>query len=251
MPEMDGLAASREIRRIPSLEALPIVAMTAHAMMGDKEKSLDAGMNDHVTKPIDVNDVYARIIRWIPADDPGGSKEDAPSPPASPAPKDGADAPAARAPVVRLSSAMEDSPQPPLPEPDAAVRDAVARPAFLAPRVIPADMPGMAFSEGLKLLHNNRQMYLKLLVRMSASLPELRGQINEALMLGDLDSIRDITQAIASSARNLGLTEMGDAAERFALAANPKTSFSILFLCSDALERSVDRFLAVTASLRE
>jgi two-component system sensor histidine kinase/response regulator len=233
MPEMDGLIATREIRKKNSLADLPIVAMTAHAMMGDKEKSLEAGMNDHVTKPIDVTDVYARLIRWIPADRP-------------------------EAPPDAEKDAGKDSPavsfQPPLRAPEAetaAVREAVARPAFVAPKVIPADMPGMAFSEGLKHLHNNRQVYLKLLVRMSATLPELREQINEALMLGDVDSIREISQAITSSTQNLGLAEMSAAAERLALAANPHTSFSILFLCFNALEQSVDRFVNATASLRE
>jgi CheY-like chemotaxis protein len=263
MPEMDGLTATREIRKNPSLADLPIVAMTAHAMMGDKEKSLEAGMNDHVTKPIDVDDVYARLIRWIPADRPDAlpdaekdAEKDAGKDAEKGAEKDtekdtGKDA---REKEKQAKESPAASLQPPLRAPEsetAVVREAVAKPAFSAPKVIPADMPGMAFSEGLKHLHNNRQVYLKLLVRMSATLPDLRGQINEALMLGDLDAIQEISLAITSSAQNLGLPEMSAAAERLALAANPHTSFSILFLCFNALEQSVDRFVHATASLRE
>ena len=52
MPVMEGYAAAREIHRDLRVEVLPIIAMTAHAMAGDAEKSQSAGMKDHVTKPI-------------------------------------------------------------------------------------------------------------------------------------------------------------------------------------------------------
>ncbi|MDH3348300.1 MAG: PAS domain S-box protein [Desulfobulbaceae bacterium] len=66
MPEMDGLTATREIRKLGySIEKLPIVAMTAHAMTGDREKSLKAGMNDHLNKPIDPKELYSCLLRWI------------------------------------------------------------------------------------------------------------------------------------------------------------------------------------------
>ena len=65
MSRMDGLEATRRIRReIPSAR-MPIIAMTAHAMSGDREKSLAAGMQDHVTKPVDPDALYATLARWI------------------------------------------------------------------------------------------------------------------------------------------------------------------------------------------
>jgi CheY-like chemotaxis protein len=54
MPEMDGLTCAKQMRLYDSLKNVPIVAMTAHAMQGDREKSLHAGMNEHVTKPIEL-----------------------------------------------------------------------------------------------------------------------------------------------------------------------------------------------------
>lgn len=65
MPNMDGLAAAREIRkRWPDLD-LPIIAMTAHALPADKSKSLQAGMNQHITKPFDVDELAMSIDHWL------------------------------------------------------------------------------------------------------------------------------------------------------------------------------------------
>ena len=65
MPEMDGLTATRAIRALPGCGELPIVAMTAHAMSGDRELSLEAGMNDHVTKPINNVELFTALAKWI------------------------------------------------------------------------------------------------------------------------------------------------------------------------------------------
>jgi two-component system, sensor histidine kinase and response regulator len=67
MPVMDGLEATRLIRADPRFHDLPIIAMTAHAMRGDRERSLDAGMNDHLTKPMNPAALSAILSRWIPA----------------------------------------------------------------------------------------------------------------------------------------------------------------------------------------
>ncbi|MBF0582595.1 MAG: response regulator, partial [Magnetococcales bacterium] len=69
MPVMDGLEATAAIRRLGPHQTVPIVAMTAHAMRGDRERSLAAGMNDHLPKPIDRDLLYAVLSRWIPARD--------------------------------------------------------------------------------------------------------------------------------------------------------------------------------------
>ena len=67
MPVLDGLAATRLIRSDVRFHGLPIIAMTAHAMRGDRERSLDAGMNDHLTKPINPATLSAILSRWMPA----------------------------------------------------------------------------------------------------------------------------------------------------------------------------------------
>ena len=65
MREMDGLSATRAIRAHARHAELPIIAMTAYAMAGDRERSLEAGMNDHVTKPIDPDLLFGALLRWI------------------------------------------------------------------------------------------------------------------------------------------------------------------------------------------
>ena len=65
MPVMDGYQATRKLRQDPRYSDLPVIAMTANAMVGDKEKCLDAGMNDFIAKPIDVAQLFGTLARWI------------------------------------------------------------------------------------------------------------------------------------------------------------------------------------------
>ena len=67
MPEMDGLAATREIRKDSKFNDLPILAMTASVMESDREAVEAAGMNDHVAKPIDPEELFKTLLKWIPA----------------------------------------------------------------------------------------------------------------------------------------------------------------------------------------
>jgi signal transduction histidine kinase len=67
MPEMDGYATTAAIRRMPQFTGLPIIALTAKAMKGDKEKSLAAGASDHVTKPVDTDHLLAVMEHWLRA----------------------------------------------------------------------------------------------------------------------------------------------------------------------------------------
>ncbi len=65
MPVMDGVTATREIRKLPGFAGLPIAAMTANAMEQDRQLCMEAGMNDSLTKPIDARVLWATLLRWI------------------------------------------------------------------------------------------------------------------------------------------------------------------------------------------
>jgi two-component system, sensor histidine kinase and response regulator len=64
MPEMDGYEATRAMRAVPGLADLPIIAMTANAMKGDLEKCLEAGMNAHLSKPVNTQEMLQTLARW-------------------------------------------------------------------------------------------------------------------------------------------------------------------------------------------
>jgi CheY-like chemotaxis protein/HPt (histidine-containing phosphotransfer) domain-containing protein len=65
MPEMGGFEATGRIRKDPRFSDLPIIALTAQAMAGDREKCIEAGMNDYITKPIDINELFSALVKWI------------------------------------------------------------------------------------------------------------------------------------------------------------------------------------------
>ena len=68
MPEMDGLEATRAIRDLPgSAGTLPVIAMTAHAIVGDRDRFMSAGMNDYISKPVTKHRLYEILDRWLPA----------------------------------------------------------------------------------------------------------------------------------------------------------------------------------------
>ncbi len=65
MPVMDGYTATREIRKNPEWKNIPILAMTANAMAGEREKVLEAGMNEHIAKPLNTKELFATLAKWI------------------------------------------------------------------------------------------------------------------------------------------------------------------------------------------
>ena len=85
MPVMDGYAATRALREQPQWRELPVIAMTANAMVGDRDKALAAGMNDHIAKPIKIEEVFATLARWVcpassaAADSSGGAGDARPA----------------------------------------------------------------------------------------------------------------------------------------------------------------------------
>jgi CheY-like chemotaxis protein len=65
MPDMDGYETTRAIRKIDGFRELPIIALTAKAMRGDREKSLAAGASDYITKPVEINQLLSLMRLWL------------------------------------------------------------------------------------------------------------------------------------------------------------------------------------------
>ncbi|MBF0337497.1 MAG: response regulator [Nitrospirae bacterium] len=101
MPEMDGIEATKRIREEISKEELPIIAMTAHVMKAERDKCYAAGMNDHVSKPIDIKILYDTLLRWVrPMTSDVPDVESAP-------PRQGETTPIDNLPGIDVASALE------------------------------------------------------------------------------------------------------------------------------------------------
>ncbi len=175
MPVMDGFEATARLRAMPGCRSVPILAMTAHAMAGDRQKSLDMGMNDHVTKPIDPRELFSALVRWI---DPGHVESGA----------DAADAgdPAAPEDVEAIAPAHE------------------AR--------LPEALAGIDMSDGLARVNGNATLYARLLGKFYESYHDAHARLLELLESKALHDARILAHTLKSVAGNIGATRLQSAA---------------------------------------
>jgi CheY-like chemotaxis protein len=145
------------------IESIPIIAMTAHAMAGDEQKSLQAGMNGHVTKPIDPEQLFATLQKWIKP--------------------------------VAERAAVQNPPVLDVPaEPDQAVPDEAALPESLA---------GFDLAAGLERLMGNKRLYRKLLVDFGTKYTETTREIRAAIDANDFEQAHSLVHNLKGLAGNL------------------------------------------------
>jgi signal transduction histidine kinase/DNA-binding response OmpR family regulator/HPt (histidine-containing phosphotransfer) domain-containing protein len=172
MPVMDGYTATREIRKDEHFKKLPIIAMTAHAMAGDEEKSLKAGMNGHVTKPIDPDQLFSTLQKWI-----------------QPSEK--------RAQVQKAESPVEQTALDILiPEENG----------------LPESLPGFDLEAGLSRLQRNKKLYRKLLLSFASDYNTVANEIRRALDTKDFGQAHSLVHNLKGLAGNLAATDLQTAA---------------------------------------
>jgi CheY-like chemotaxis protein/HPt (histidine-containing phosphotransfer) domain-containing protein len=186
MPEMDGYEATAEIRRREKGEArgTPIIAMTANAMQGDREKALEAGMDDYVSKPVKPEELEAALKRWVSIRHEEGSL-------------------AGGLPIAEGEDSPEDSAQ------DSTRNSARNSPVSLAEALEPEDTPLLDDGVLENLLDLGGAEMLSELTGMffddsGSALAELR----EAVEQGDAPTVERVAHALKSGSGNMGAKGM-------------------------------------------
>jgi HPt (histidine-containing phosphotransfer) domain-containing protein len=188
--------------------------MTAHAMSGDHEKSIAAGMDDHITKPIDAVKLFQTLAKWI-------------------GPRDAVQKPA------------EDSPAPTIPQ---------AKEPAPPEQILPDELPEFDLAEGLQRLMGNRTLYRKLLINFAMQYNQAAAKIRSALDTDEFTQAHGMVHAIKGVAGNLAakdLQQQSVALEKLVKHADPTNPPPADELNSafEAFQASLGRALRAVTSL--
>ncbi|MBF0192002.1 MAG: response regulator [Magnetococcales bacterium] len=183
MPIMDGYAASRAIRADGRFRALPIIAMTANAMAGDREKCMDAGMNDHISKPIHPPTMFATIARHV----------------------------APRAPLLVTLPPSHHSAFPAV-SPVSSVSPPQPEEGMTAPEEslppLPPQVDGIDVTAGLKNLNGNLKLYRKIAGDVHDRFGDVAQKLDHALHLRAHPEARRLIHTFKGVAGTLGAHEL-------------------------------------------
>ncbi|NCA69199.1 MAG: response regulator [Sphingobacteriia bacterium] len=178
MPVMDGLTAAREIRKLPDREDLPILAMTANAMASDRQRCIDAGMNDHIAKPIDPEELWGKLLLWMRPE----AVKTQPT-------------------AAMASTETETKPEP---EPELQAEAQTAAQSNLLQEAI----PGLDVCVGLRHAMGKAALYLNLLARFSAGQADAPERIAADLVAGDRARAERRAHTLKGVAAQIGAEEL-------------------------------------------
>jgi len=184
MHEMDGFELTRCIRKQPQWQTLPVIAMTAHAMKGDREKCLAAGMNDHIPKPIESQHLFNVLEKWLPD---------------RPLHKDRGD---------NLSRSTLTSPD-------------TAAPAYSIPaQELQADLASIDIACGLGRIGGNKKLFYKLLKDFSQDYANSAQQIEQAIAADDYEQARRSIHTLLGIAGNICAKKLQQTAQELIISFN-------------------------------
>ena len=194
MPGMDGYQTTAMIRNQPDARFdaahLPIIAMTAHAMSGDRQRALEAGLNDYVSKPIDVTHLANTLLRWM---DYSLFPKDSPPPAREGETKHSPD---------KINTLKTEG------DPDESA----------APASIPAILPGIDMTAALIRLDNNMKLYLRLLQMTQDEHANTSQAVRAALLKNDLLLARRLAHTLKGVAGTIGADDLRAAAKDLEMA---------------------------------
>ncbi len=231
MPRMNGYEATRRIRELPQGASMPIVAMTAHAMKGDEEKCLEAGMDGYISKPVNQDRLFHTLWRLLRVrrhlTDGLAPEEDE----FSADPKtDGGEIPQDEHLVAFENSLEKDG-------------------------LHATTLPGIDIAQTLAALHLDGSTFLRILIGFRADNRETAQQLRQAFTVNDPERISQLAHGLKGSAANIGATELNrtaqaleDACRDFPAAVEPARLEGLIANVASALDQVLESIRSLEES---
>ena len=239
MPVMDGYTAAAEIRKADRFRSLPVIAMTANVMAGDRERALEAGMNDHIAKPINVREMLTTMAKWI---NPGHSAGTVAA----------LDEPTAAQEIGQVTLSSGDSVDPSTDRLNAAT-DTMSASSGAESQARP-DVPSgpAAFDQqaGLQRVGGNQRLYARLLGNFANDYAGSSAEIEAAIDESDWKQAHALIHALKGLAGNLGAMKVYDAATELERAVRaPEWDKGLIRPKLAALDRVLKQAVAAAQTL--
>ena len=205
MPDMDGYEATRAIRNLPAWHTRPIVAMTANAFEEDRRACLAAGMDDFVVKPVEPDDLYTTLVKWLPA--------------------------------VRARDGLEGH------EPAGKAVAAGTNTSHECGLAGLAQVPGLDTARGLLMVRGKSGKYARLLATFAERHSQDVERLADGLKSGDLAEVQRLAHDLTSAAGNLGAMGVSEAANAMQAAVRQGASGDAIERCFEVLAAELDRLI--------